>query len=145
MGIHSRLGDLVKEHEQNLCEQALYGVGCKDSGQRQEFATGAVRDIQTGKGRFDLITPVGERRLAVRYEEGAKKYGDRNWQKGIPIGRCLDSAKRHISQYIEGDTSEDHLAAAAWNLFTAMHMEEKVFGMQDLDTRPDYIRSKEVK
>jgi hypothetical protein len=29
----------------------------KDSGARQSFDTGAVRDIQAGKGRFDLITP----------------------------------------------------------------------------------------
>lgn len=26
-----------------------------DSGNRTEFATGAVRDIQQGKGRFDLM------------------------------------------------------------------------------------------
>jgi hypothetical protein len=26
-----------------------------DSGERQEFGTGAVRDTTTGKGRFDLI------------------------------------------------------------------------------------------
>ena len=30
----------------------------KDSGTRQEFASGAVRDQQTGKGRFDLLTPA---------------------------------------------------------------------------------------
>lgn len=120
--------------------QPIYEKGCKDSGERQYFETGAVRDIQTGKGRFDLISPVGERRLAVRYEEGAKKYGDRNWQKGIPIGRCLDSAKRHINEYLAGDISEDHLAAAAWNIFTAMDMEENNHSMQDIDTRPDYKR-----
>lgn len=27
----------------------------QDSGQRREFATGAVRDIQEGKGRCDLL------------------------------------------------------------------------------------------
>ena len=27
----------------------------KDSGERSEFATGAVRDIQKGKGRCDLM------------------------------------------------------------------------------------------
>lgn len=115
-----------------------YKDQCRDSGERQVFETGAVRDIQAGKGRFDLISPVGERRLARRYEQGAVKYGDRNWQKGIPIGRCLDSAKRHINQYLEGNNEEDHLAAAAWNLFTAMHMEEYNPDMQDVDTRPDY-------
>lgn len=120
-----------------------YKDQCKDSGTRQNFETGAVRDIQIGKGRFDLISPVGERRLARRYEQGAEKYGDRNWQKGIPIGRCLDSAKRHINQYLEGNNEEDHLSAAAWNLFTAMHMEVYNPDMQDIDTRPDYKNVKE--
>lgn len=114
---------------------ATYNDDCKDSGIRQEFDTGAVRDTQEGKGRFDLISPIGERRLARRYEQGAKKYGDRNWQKGIPISRCLGSAKRHISQYFAGDTSEDHLAAAAWNLFTAMDMEETKPEMLDIPAR----------
>ena len=27
----------------------------KDSGKRTEFASGAVRDMQTGKGRMDLL------------------------------------------------------------------------------------------
>ena len=101
----------------------------KDSGQREQFSTGAVRDIRAGKGRFDLITPIGERRLAAVYERGAIKYAPRNWEKGMEIGRCLDSAKRHINQYIENECrgrkqDEDHLAQAAWNLFAAMHMEE---------------------
>lgn len=121
----------------------LYAPGCKDSGECQEFETGAVRDIQKGKGRFDLISPVGLRRLAVRYEEGAIKYGDSNWQKGIKISRCLDSAMRHINQYLEGDWSEDHLAAVAWNIFACMHYEERNPEMQDISTRGKFFMEKE--
>jgi hypothetical protein len=101
----------------------------------REHATGARRDSSTGKGRYDLISPVGERRLARRYEDGAVKYGDNNWQKGMPVSWCLDSAKRHINMYLDGDTSEDHLAAAAWNLFTAMHMEERRPDVNDVEAR----------
>lgn len=119
----------------------LYKDQCKDSGERQIFETGAVRDIQKGKGRFDLISTVGERRLARRYEQGAEKYGDKNYKLGIPISRCLDSAKRHLNQYLAGDNSEDHLSAIAWNVFTAMEMEENNPGMQDVDTRPEYKKS----
>lgn len=98
----------------------------KDSGKRQEFSTGSVRDTQEGKGRYDLISPIALARLAKHYENGAKKYGDRNWEKGQPLGRYLDSALRHINNFREGDRSEDHLSAAAWNLFSLIHTEEMV-------------------
>jgi hypothetical protein len=112
--------------------------GLADSGEREEFNGGAVRDVRTGKGRFDLVTPIGLARLAGVYERGAKKYSPRNWEKGMPISRCLDSAERHINDYKmikayarEGmdlppqvNPHEDHLAQAAWNLFAAMHFED---------------------
>lgn len=98
----------------------------KDSGKRQQFSTGSVRDTQEGKGRYDLITPIGLRRLAIHYENGAKKYGDRNWEKGQPLGRYLESAIRHIYTFLEGSRDEDHLAAAAWNILACIHTEEKI-------------------
>jgi DNA-directed RNA polymerase subunit RPC12/RpoP len=96
----------------------------KDSGERQQFDTGAQRDVQTGKGRFDLIPFEGDRRTAIRLEQGAEKYGDHNWKKGIPVSRCISSAKRHLSQYLDGDRSEDHLAAVVCNVFFIMWYEK---------------------
>jgi len=90
----------------------------KDSGKRQEFATGARRDIQAGKGRFDLIPSLPIRRLAMIYEAGAIKYGDENWKKGIPLMRYVDSAERHINNLKAGEPTEDHVMQAAWNLFS---------------------------
>ena len=96
----------------------------KDSGAREEFQTGSVRDTRMGKGRYDLITPIGLRRLAQHYENGARKYGDRNWEKGQPLSRYLDAAIRHTYAYIAGAREEDHLAAAAWNILAAIHTQE---------------------
>ena len=98
----------------------------QDSGRHEEFATGSRRDTRDGKGRFDLITPIGLRRLAVHLENGARKYGDRNWEKGQPVSRFLDSAIRHLYAYLGGSRDEDHLAAVAWNALAAIHVEEKV-------------------
>ena len=98
----------------------------KDSGVREEFVTGSRRDSRVGKGRYDLISPLALRRLALVYERGAKKYGDHNWVKGQPVGRYVDSALRHILQYLEGDRTEDHIAQAAWNCFSIMHTEEAI-------------------
>lgn len=98
----------------------------KDSGERQSFSTGSVRDTQAGKGRFDLISIPALRRLARHYENGARKYGDRNWEKGQPLGRYLDSAFRHLTYVLEGNTEEDHASAVSWNLFGYIHTFEGI-------------------
>lgn len=91
----------------------------KDSGSRREFGTGAVRDMAKGKGRFDLLPWAVIRAVAIHYQKGCEKYGDRNWEKGLPIKSFLDSAIRHAAQVIDGRNDENHLIAAIWNLVCA--------------------------
>lgn len=137
----------------------LTGGTIKDSGNRREFETGAVRDIQEGKGRCDLM-PLdvvakhcgktleyisayqsdGNARhlldclqhfmdryydkniytayleVAKHFEEGAKKYGENNWQKGIPTRCYINSAVRHYLKFLRGDTDEPHDRAFVWNI-----------------------------
>jgi hypothetical protein len=109
----------------------------KDSGKREEFKTGAVRDIQVGKGRFDLLPVHAITRLAKHYENGAVKYGESNWRKGIPLNRYLDSALRHLFRFMDGERDEDHAIAAAWNILCLVETEymiEKNILPKDLDT-----------
>lgn len=113
--------------------------GIDDSGARIAYGENmATREPSTGKGRYDLVTPFGMRRLAKWYEIGSMKYADRNWEKGIPFSRYVDSAKRHLDKYIMGMGDEDHLAAAAWNLMALMHHEE--LGEMHLDDMPHYLQ-----
>lgn len=115
-----------------------------DSGARQEFATGSVRDLADGKGRFDLIPPYPLQRLAEHYENGAKKYGDRNWEKGQPVMRYLDSALRHmIKGLLAGDQSEDHASAVEWNIMSYVHTLNEVAAGRlpaELDNRPPHMK-----
>lgn len=97
-----------------------------DSGAREAFNTGSVRDTREGKGRFDLISPIALERLAKHYENGAKKYGDRNWEKGQPVSRFMDSALRHLNKHNAGMRDEDHLSAAVWNIMGIMHVMEMI-------------------
>lgn len=90
-----------------------------------KFPTGAVRSSDADGVRYDLITPVGLRRLAETYKEGSLKYGDNNWQKGFPASDVMNHAIRHMYLWLDGDKTEDHLAHAAWNLLTIMHFEER--------------------
>jgi hypothetical protein len=98
----------------------------KDSGTREQFDTGSRRDTREGKGRFDLLPMRAITRLARHFEAGAKKYGERNWEKGQPISRYLDSAIRHSCKHLQGERDEDHLIAAAWNLMCAADTEERI-------------------
>ena len=93
----------------------------KDSGARTEFSTGAKRDIQHGKGRMDLLPWYGIMEVSKHCEEGAEKYGEHNVDKGIPLHSLCDSAARHLAKFIAGETDEDHLRAAAWNLLWALN------------------------
>lgn len=97
-----------------------------DSGKREEFPSGAVRDSRAGKGRFDLLPPHAIARLAKHFENGAKKYGDRNWEKGQSLSRLLDSALRHLFQLLDHETSEDHAAAVAWNIMVFMETGHRI-------------------
>jgi hypothetical protein len=98
----------------------------KDSGERREFTTGAVRDCATGKGRYDLIPPEAVRALALQLEVGAIKYTDRNWEKGIPLSKYFDSAARHLFKYMEGERDEDHLVSALWNVACMVATRERI-------------------
>jgi hypothetical protein len=97
----------------------------KDSGNRREFNTGAVRDMADGKGRFDLCPWSAFIEISKHCENGAKKYGEHNVDKGIPTNSLCDSAARHLAKYLAGHTDEDHLLAAAWNLLWAIEMRVK--------------------
>ena len=100
-----------------------------------KFNTGAVREDKTGKGRCDLLPMCALIRLSKHYEKGSVDHGERNWEKGIPMHSFLDSAIRHLFKYVDGQTDEDHLVAAAWNILGAMWTEEKHPRMQDIPSR----------
>jgi hypothetical protein len=123
-----------------------------DSGARESHESGMVRDTRGGKGRFDLTSPIVAERLAGVYERGCAKYGARNWEKGMPLSRFLDSAKRHINDYElialyqrEGipldqlpdhvNPDEDHLAQAIWNLNSMIHLGVTKPHLDDLTRR----------
>lgn len=107
----------------------------KDSGDRTQFESGAVRDMHAGKGRYDLLPWCVIDRLAKHYEAGALKYGDRNWEKGIHARSFADSAARHFSKYMDGQRDEDHLIAAIWNLCGLAWTEVKRPEMMDIPAR----------
>lgn len=98
----------------------------KDSGERSVFATGAQRDCQEGKGRMDLLPFRALIAVARIYEEGAKKYNDNNWRKGIPLSRYVDSGMRHWAKWMMGWRDEPHLEQAAWNIMCLIETKQMI-------------------
>lgn len=146
----------------------------KDSGNRREFETGAIRDFEIGKGRCDLmpldiigdflkdggilfnidefiqtgdneylfdvldavIAPeektIKVLELSKHFEAGAVKYGERNWEKGIPLSSYIDSAVRHYLKHLDGQKDENHFIAFIWNIICCIWTNEHLPHMRDL-------------
>jgi len=100
------------------------------------FESGAVRQSNEGKGRFDLLSPFALGRLAKVCEEGSRKYEDRNWEKGMPFSVLIDHALTHLVAYMKRESDEDHLGHAFWNIMALIHFES---ARPYLDNRPYYF------
>lgn len=101
----------------------------KDSGQRQDYSSGMRRDLQTGKPRYDLIDRSFLKRWAELMARGAEKYGPDNWRLANSqeeLDRFKASAIRHMYQWLDGDRTEDHAVATAFNLAAAETVREKL-------------------
>lgn len=72
------------------------------------------------------------------FEEGAKKYGENNWQKGLPVNCYIDSAIRHYLKWRRGDKDEPHSRAFVWNILCCIW---EVDFHHDTNTRRNHNRS----
>lgn len=112
------------------------GFETKDSGAREEYASGMVRDTQDEKPRFDLLLVDGLpyqdqflTRFASLLERGARKYGEANWtcaNSDEELQRFRSSALRHMFQWACGERDEDHGAAVAFNLMAFEYIKWKL-------------------
>lgn len=101
----------------------------KDSGVREEFASGMRRDTQKGKPRYDLVDRPMLKRWAELMARGAEKYGDNNWRLAAgdaELRRFEASAFRHLMQWLDGERDEDHAAAVIFNLAGAEYVKGKM-------------------
>lgn len=107
----------------------------KDSGERQEFASGMIRDTEEGKPDWwRLFDGVMPQRLVEHLTKGAVKYPDiapgvPNWtQANSPeeVQRFKGSAARHFAQWLAGETDEDHAAGIVFNVNGAETTKAKI-------------------
>lgn len=75
----------------------------------------AFRDIRFGGSIETMLLEVSK-----HFANGAKKYEENNWRKGIPVKSYVDSAARHYLKYERGDEDEPNDLAFVWNLLCAV-------------------------
>ena len=68
-----------------------------------------------GKPRFDLLPTYAMKQVVDVFTNGAKKYGDKNWEKGMEWSKCIASIKRHLAKFelghdLDEETNLPHLA-----------------------------------
>ena len=158
--------EVAEKHAEELKEAGVINVperkmGCQNSYQPTPPATlsgeanqsksattpnvGEIRvtDPITGgqKGmkdaRFSLIPSSFLWELAEHYGKGAKKYEDRNWERGYKWSLSLDASMRHLHQFLAGErwdaeTQSHHLIAAIWHLIALHHFDHYGLGTDDI-------------
>ena len=92
------------------------------------------------KARFHLIPPESIKGVADVLTFGAKKYGERNWEKGLDSSRIFSAAQRHLWAWWSGEENDhesglSHLHHAAANV---MMLQTVGSGFKRLvDNRPE--------
>jgi len=114
----------------------------KDSGERQEFASGMVRDTQEGKLLWRLIRsgPMF-RRWAQHLTTGAKKYDRDNWMLANgeeELERFKDSAANHFEQWLNDERDEDHAAAVFFNINGAEYVRDRLLVVERVPSNPEW-------
>lgn len=102
-----------------------------------QFNSGAIREKEGGNGRWDLLPMNALEGVAQVLAKGGKKYGERNWEKGIPLKNYYSHALRHLAIWIlkkrgsndffySRSSDERHLYHAICNLMMLAETEHKI-------------------
>lgn len=115
--------------------------------QKQTYAEERAKQLRNepgtrydaGKPRHSLIPPAFITGLAQHFTAGARKYADRNWEKGFSYSRAYDSLQRHAQAWMDGEdtdveTGSHHMIAVAWNACVLFCYH--IWGMSRFDDRP---------
>lgn len=86
-----------------------------------------LRENKTQKPDFTYMGLMyhANARKMQRLQDGAKKYARANWRNCEDPQTYKESAVRHLLQYINGQTDEDHLSAAGVNIDILLDLEEQ--------------------
>jgi hypothetical protein len=103
------------------------------------------------KVRWDLVPFDALEEVAKVYTIGARKYADRNWEKGINYSRVFGALLRHTNALYRGEeydpeNGQHHASAIAWNgmCLLAYHLRGMDNGPYDDRPRAQYYPGRDV-
>jgi len=103
---------------------------------KAELASSVTAKDDNEKPRYDLLPPEALEELARLYALGARKYADRNWEKGTRWGRFFAALMRHAwafwrGQKLDPETGVHHMIAVAWNAIAIFTYDARGVGEDD--------------
>lgn len=141
----NKINALSAEELLKALEPYMLTMITKQGMQEESYAVGATTELECLRNLLTLCKKLFPTFSILRLDSSSIQNhyditisGDRNWERGMPFSRYIDSAKRHLDKFVMGMEDEDHLAAAAWNIFAIMHHQE--LGQDELDDMPHYER-----
>lgn len=141
-GINAGHGDLTDPGRVISPEEA---VALMTEAKRQKPAAEGRKD-DTDKDRLELIPPEVPFALARVLTFGAKKYEDRNWEKGMKWGRVFGATLRHLwawwggrgpttKSFLLGDLDSETKFSHLWHALCCVSFlvayEERAIGEDD--------------
>lgn len=93
--------------------------------------------------RYDLVPTGPLWDLAELFGTGAKKYAERNWERGYGWSLSFAAAMRHLWLFWGGEDYDKesgckHVIAAAWHCFALAYFMDLKKGKDD---RPDMVKT----
>lgn len=94
-----------------------------------------------GKRRFDLIPPDAMAALADLFTIGARKYAERNWERGMAYSKVIASLDRHWNDFKAGidrdpETGCLHITHVVWNAMALLTFKLRGIGVDDRQKVP---------
>lgn len=88
--------------------------------------------------RLDLIPARPLWLLSEVYGRGARKYEDRNWEKGVEYSKLYGALLRHVLKWwggeeLDPEDGQHHLASVAWHALALLELQDT---HPELDDRP---------
>ena len=123
----------------HFCPAASIGNVAPEHAVTWASPTSEGRKDDSGKPRLELIPPELVAAVGAILTFGAKKYDDRNWEKGMSWGRVFGALMRHLWAWwsrggADPETGQSHLWHAACCISFLIAYEARATGTDDRPT-----------
>ena len=102
------------------------------------------------KLRYELLPTRPLQEIVKVLTEGARKYGARNWEKGMEWSRVYGALQRHLMAFWEGEDTDPesglpHLAHAGCNVLFLLFFSHQFKNLDDRPLRGKYGKKKTIR